>query len=433
MIKAITLDSGVRLVIDKIDTVQSAAVGVWVKNGAVDEPKKYAGISHFIEHMMFKGTSNRTAKQIAFDIDKIGGQINAFTGKEATCYYVKTTMGSIEKATDVIVDMLTNSLFEKAELDRERRVVCEEIKRSVDTPDDLAHEMIEDIVFKGRKIGNSILGTKTSLNRITSNVMRKYVAENYTTNNIVVSIAGNFDEDRMVEYFSDKFTTLMKSSSKSEFEAAGVEEETEREASSYSHVYKVGYKSVKKDIEQTHICLGTDGVSLLDEKYYPIAVLSNAMGGSMSSRLFQNIREQRGLAYSVYSMNQSFSNDGYYCIYAGVGQEYTEHAIEAIRGELLKLKDEGLTTGEIESSREQLRASYIFALESSAGRMFKNGKNLLLFDKIYEPEEVLDKIESVTSADIEKVTPSVCNFDDYSASVVSPNEIDARKMMKATS
>ena len=208
MITTKQLSSGVRIVLEQIPYVQSTAIGIWVRTGAVDESEKYAGISHFIEHMMFKGTARRSARQIAEDIDRIGGQINAFTGKEATCYYVKAVSSSYKKAADVIIDMLTSSLLDRQEMNKERQVICEEIKMTLDSPDDLAHDTITSLIFKGNPLGKSIIGTPTSLKRITHNVMEKYLREEYTRDNIVISVAGNFDEGDVCEYFDEKLLEL---------------------------------------------------------------------------------------------------------------------------------------------------------------------------------------------------------------------------------
>ena len=281
MVKTVKLDSGVRLVMEKIDYVRSVAIGIWVKAGACDEDKDNAGISHYIEHMMFKGTANRTAREIAADIDKIGGQINAFTGKEATCYYVKSTSEHYRESADVLVDMLTNTLLDPKDMKRERNVIREEIKMNADDPDDLAHETVTSLVFKGSPLGNSILGTYTSLGRISRPVMKNYIEKEYTRDSIVISVAGYFDEKEVTEYFNDKLLTLT-----AEKEPKKVE----------IPEYKPGYRCITKDIEQTHICMATKAISLYDDRYYALSILSNIMGGSMSSRLFQNIREEKGLA-----------------------------------------------------------------------------------------------------------------------------------------
>lgn len=410
-----TLNSGIRVVMEQIPYVQSVAFGIWVKTGAVDEEAKYAGISHFIEHMMFKGTENRTAKEIAADIDKIGGQINAFTGKEATCYYVKAISSNYQKAADVIIDMLSNSLLDKQEMNKERQVICEEIKMTQDAPDDLAHDTITSMVFKGKHLGNSIIGTPTSLKRITQNVMRSYFDREYTRSHIVISVAGNFDMDEIMAYLDDKLLCLAPS-----------KPEKEEKISEYVPSCKV----ITKEIEQSHLCLAVKGLSLSDSRYYAFAILNNIMGGSMSSRLFQNIREQKGLAYSVYSMAGYFQNDGYFNIYAGVSHDRIRDAVYGIRDELAVLAEEGVTVEELESSREQLKAAYIFGQENVSGRMFKNGKNVLMDNPILTAEEVIAGFNGVTLEDIEEIKKLICDFSKYSAVAVTRNKVNLKGIMR---
>lgn len=415
MVMTRVLPSGIRVVMEQIPYVQSVAFGVWVKAGACDEEAKYAGISHYIEHMMFKGTSHRTAREIAADIDKIGGQINAFTGKEATCYYVKAISSNYKKAADVIIDMLTDSLFDKKEMDKERQVICEEIKMTKDTPDDLAHDTITSMVFKGTPLGNSIIGTPTSLKRITRNVMQSYFSREYTRDSIVISVAGNFDADDLCGYLSDKFSNLAASKEKKE---CGEQE------------YRPSCKAIMKDIEQSHLCLAVKGLPLGDDRYYAFSILNNIMGGSMSSRLFQNIREQKGLAYSVYSMAGSFQKDGYFNIYAGVSHDRIREAVRGIRHELAVLEEKGITAEELSSSREQLKASYIFGQENVSGRMFKNGKNALMEVPILTAEEVISGFDSVTMEDIDSVKELICNFGNYSAALVTKHKTDLKGIME---
>ena len=415
MVKTVKLDSGVRLVLEKIDYVRSAAVGIWVKAGACCENRKNAGISHYIEHMMFKGTSNRTARQIAEDIDRIGGQINAFTGKEATCYYVKSTGENYKAASDVLIDMLTNTLLDPADMKKERDVIREEIRMNADDPDDLAHETVTSLVFKGSPLGNSILGTYTSLGRISGPVMKKYIDGEYTRDSIVISVAGNFDEEDAVQYFNDKLLTL---SEKKESVKPDIPE------------YVPGFRCITRDIEQAHLCMATKSISLDDDRYYAVSILNNIMGGSMSSRLFQNIREEKGLAYSVYSMLGCFSHDGYFNIYAGVNPERIDLAVEGILEELDSLERKGVTKEELDSSREQMKSSYIFGLENVSGRMFKNGKGTLLLDHIYSEDEVMAGFDSVTLDDIDMVKSLVSNPDNYSAAVVTKKPVNIRKMMR---
>ena len=415
MVVTRTLSSGIRMVMEQTSYVQSVAIGIWVKAGAVDEDPKYAGISHYIEHMMFKGTENRSAREIASDIDRIGGQINAFTGKEATCYYVKAIYSNYKQAADVICDMLSNSLFDKDEMKKERMVICEEIKMTQDAPDDLSHETVTSLVFKGDPLGKSIIGTPTSLNRISRNVMVDYVNREYTRDNIVISVAGNFDMDDVCAYFEEKLGNLAPSKAPKNQETV---------------LYTPSYKTITKDIEQSHLCMAVKGLSLDDDRYYAFSILNNVMGGSMSSRFFQNIREQKGLAYAVYSMQGNFSHDGYFNIYAGISHDKIKDAICGIKDELDVLARNGITGEELESSREQLKASYIFGQENVAGRMFKNGKNVLLGNRVKEAEEIIAGYDAVTMEDVEQVKYLICDVEKYSAALVTNRKVDLKRFMR---
>lgn len=409
------LDCGVRVVTEKINHVNSAAIGIWVRNGAVDEYKEVAGISHFIEHMMFKGTKKRSARQIAEDIDKIGGQMNAFTGKEATCYYVKSLNTHLFDGAEVLLDMLNESVFDSHEMTKERKVICEEIKMIEDQPDDLAQDKVMEMVFRGSPLGNSVIGTPTSLKKITRPVITEYKKKTYTRDSIVVSVAGNIDEEKIYAYLEDKFEKLLP--------------EKERAAMDIGQ-NAPDCKVIVKDIQQSHICMATKTIALDDPRYYSFAILNNVMGGSMSSRLFQNIREEKGLAYSVYSMNSAFSTSGFYTIYAGVSHDRIGMAIDGIKEELDKLDKYGVTEEELSMSKEQLKSSYIFGQENVASRMFTIGKNLLLLDKVYTAEEVLEGIDQVSLESIDQIKPMICDTDNYSAVCVTDKRVNLKRMIK---
>lgn len=410
------LNCGVRIVMEEIPYVQSVSVGIWVKAGSVDETAKNSGISHFIEHMLFKGTENRSAKKIAEDVDKIGGQINAFTGKEATCYYLKTLANNIDQAADILIDMFINSKFDEEEMEKEKRVVCEEIKMIEDSPEDDAHDIISELIFKGNPLAKSIIGTPKSLEGITRNTIKKYISEEYTRDNIVISVCGSLNPDHICELFDSKLTALSVEKTPKPFEEA---------------VYKPNYKVKIKDIEQSHICLGLKGLSLNDDRYYTLALLNNIMGGSMSSRLFQNIREEKGLAYSVYSMSSSFTQTGYFNIYAGVSHEKIKDALIGIQDELKLLKADGVTLEEMQTAKEQLKGSYIFSLENVNGRMFSIGKNMLLLNRIYTPEEVMASIDAVTPDDVREISEMVTDIHNYSGVLIGRNKVDLKKIIQS--
>lgn len=416
MVNIRKLNCGADVVMEHIPSVKSTCVGIWVKAGSVNENGKNYGISHFIEHMTFKGTPTRSARQIAEEIDRIGGQINAFTGKEATCYYVKTLDSNIEPAVEVLFDIFFHSSYDPVEMEREKQVVYEEINMHDDSPEDDVSDTFYEAVFKDHPLGTEILGTKEILATLTPEDLRKYVRENYTVDNVLVSVAGSFDEERILELFERYFRELS----------------TEKQQPvTYPDTYEPGFIFKERDIEQAHICMGVPGMRLEDDLYYARHVVNGILGGSMSSRLFQHIREEKGMAYSVYSYISSYTRDGFFSVYAGVGQDRLEETIGCIREELALLKKEGITEEEFFASKEQLKSSTIFGLESVSGRMASNGKTHLLLGRIYTPEETLDQISAVTMEEIVQAIEEITDLERYSASATGRNVIDLKKVIQA--
>lgn len=405
------LSCGVDVVMEQIPYVRSTSVGVWVKAGSVNENQSNYGISHFIEHMMFKGTASRSAKQIAEEIDMLGGQINAFTGKESTCYYVKTLDENIEKAVAVLFDILFHSVFDQEEMEKEKQVVYEEINMHDDTPEDDIHDVFYEAAFKDHPLGTPILGTKEHLASFTREDLKAYVADNYTTGNVVISVAGNFQRQRMMEVMEASFQELSV---------------RRQRPVQYAGEYKPSFLFKEKDIEQSHICMGVRGITLYDQLHYAYAVVSSILGGSMSSRLFQSIREERGLAYSVYSYLSAYTSDGTFSIYAGVGQDKLEETIDVIRKELALLKEKGITREEFQGAKEQLKSSYIFSMESVSGRMASNGKSQLLLGRVYTPEESLRQISDVSMEEIQRVIEAFTDIDRFSAGALGRNPVDLK-------
>lgn len=409
------LNCGTTVIMEKSERVQSAALGIWVRAGASDEWDEVSGVSHFIEHMMFKGTKNRTAKQIAEDVDKIGGVFNAFTGKEATCYYIKTLSPNICRGAEILLDMLTGSKFDQEEMDRERQVICEEIKMVKDTPDDDVYDTISELVAGGNPLGRSILGTPESLAGIDRSRLVDYRDQMYARDSIVVAVAGNFDEEAIEAIFEDRLTSLRDKKPKKEIQLKP---------------YQQSFNVKVRDIEQTHICLATPGIALDDPRYYAFVLLNSIFGGSMSSRLFQNIREQKGLAYSVCSMNLFSSYWGFFSIYAGVSPEKAEEALDAIHYELDTLRESGVTEEELAMAKEQMKSSYIFGLESVNSRMFSIGKNKLLLDRVYAEEEVLSSFDRVTREDIREVAEMIGDYSSYCGAAVTGKDFDLERIVK---
>ena len=415
MITIKKLNCGTTVIMEKSDRVQSAALGIWVKAGASDEWDDVSGVSHFIEHMMFKGTDNRTAKQIAEDVDKIGGVFNAFTGKEATCYYIKTLSSNIYAGAEILLDMLTGSRFDQEEMDKERKVICEEIKMVKDSPDDDVYDTISELVASGNPLGRSILGTPESLAGIDRAKLTAYYSEKYARDSIVIAVAGNFDEERIAELFESRLTSLREKKVTQDFTLKP---------------YRQSFDVKVRDIEQTHICLATPGISMADDKYYAFVLMNSIFGGSMSSRLFQNIREEKGLAYTVCSMNVFSSYTGFFSIYAGVAHDKAEATLDAVRHELEMLKKDGVTAEELSMAKEQVKSSYIFGLENINSRMFSIGKNKLLLDRVYSPEEVLSEFDKVTQDDIKQAAEMIGDYSSYCAASVTGTDFDLERLIK---
>lgn len=415
MVKTVKLKCGTTLIMDKTDYVQSAALGIWVRTGAADENDSVSGVSHYIEHMMFKGTDNRTAKEIASDVDKIGGMFNAFTGKEATCYYIKTLSSNIYAGAAILLDMLTGSRFDQEEMDKERKVICEEIKMVKDSPDDDVYDTISELVASGNPLGRSILGTPESLAGIDRAKLTAYYSEKYARDSIVIAVAGNFDEERIAELFESRLTSLREKKVTQDFTLKP---------------YRQSFDVKVRDIEQTHICLATPGISMADDKYYAFVLMNSIFGGSMSSRLFQNIREEKGLAYTVCSMNVFSSYTGFFSIYAGVAHDKAEATLDAVRHELEMLKKDGVTAEELSMAKEQVKSSYIFGLENINSRMFSIGKNKLLLDRVYSPEEVLSEFDKVTQDDIKQAAEMIGDYSSYCAASVTGTDFDLERLIK---
>lgn len=415
MIKIKKLNCGSTLITEQTDYVQSAAIGIWVKTGAINESDEISGISHFIEHMMYKGTETRSARDIANDFEKIGGLFNAATGKETTCFYVKTLSSYIYEATDILIDIVTNSKFDQEELDKERQVILEEIKTVNDTPDDIIFDTISELVNNGSPLRRSILGTPESLAKINRPEIVDYYSKRYSRDNIVIAVTGNFDEGKIEEIFEEKFLSINEHAPEMTFEIGP---------------YERGFDVDVRDIEQTNICLAVPGISMIDDKYYAFSLMNNIFGASMSSRLFQKIREEKGLAYTVASMNMFYSNSGFFNIFAGVAHDKIEEAIACIKDELKKLVEYGVTDDELAMAKVQMKSLYIFSKENINNRMMALGKNKLLYDRVFTPEEVMKGFDSVTREDILEAASMIGDWSKYSGAAVTGRDFDLKGLIE---
>lgn len=404
MYKKYTLDNGLRVVTEHIPFVKSISIGIWIETGTKNETALNNGASHFIEHMLFKGTTKRTAKDIAEAIDSVGGQINAFTSKECTCYYTKVLDSHYRLAIDLLSDMLFHSKFDPVEIDKERSVIMEEISMYEDAPEDLVHDLLTQTIFKDHSLGMPILGTKENLRAMNRDILLEYMKEYYVPDNTVISVAGNFDEKELISAIKEKFGDWNGSSIKN----------TSEEVIQYNfeHTFKA------KDVEQIHLCMGFKGVPLGRNELYSLMVVNNVLGGSMSSRLFQSIREEHGLAYSVYSYPSVYKNGGLLAIYAGMNPQQFEEVSNLIYKELENISKNGLTKEELFKSKEQLKGNYILGLESTSSRMSSIGKSELLLNRIYSPKEIIQLIDSIKMKDIQDVIEKVIDLKNVAAAII---------------
>ena len=401
MIKQHLLPNGTRLIFEKMEHVRSVAMGVWVDTGSVRETAENAGASHLIEHMVFKGTERRDAEQIAIEMDAIGGNINAYTSKENTCFYAKVLDEHLDVVSDVLSDITFHSVFDPEELKKEQGVVLEEILMNEDSPEDLSGEESNMLFFGDEALASPILGSRESVRAFTRESLLAYKNEFYVPNNIVISVAGNFEEQALI----DSVTKW--------FDIPASPRATEPILQRFPGGKRE--KLVEKDVEQVHICMTLPGFARDSEGQYPLAVLSNIFGGSMSSRLFQSIREKLGLAYSVYSYPTSYTGTGTLTLYAGTGEKQAKEVLNRMMDEMERIRKEGITKEEFNRSRDQLKGSYLLGMESSSARMNALGKTLLLQKREYSEQETLRRIECVTMDDIERILP-VC-FDRSNASI----------------
>lgn len=401
-----TLSNGIRVVADKIDYLRSVSVGVWVGNGSRYEKAEENGISHFIEHMVFKGSSKRTAAQIADAIDSVGGQINAFTAREYTCFYTKTLDEHSELAMDVLSDMIFAPMLDPRDMELEKNVVYEEISIDEDDTEELVYDHYCAAVWKDTPMGRPVLGTRDTLAKMTPDTLRAYMRSHYTTKNIVISAAGNFGDDffdMLEKYFGGYDVSI----DAPEMPAAE---------------FKQGSVWHRKDVEQAQLIMGFRGIDSMDEAAYSLLVFNNVFGCGISSRLFQTIREREGLVYSVSSGHSAYIGTGSFDIEAGMNPSNLGRVCELIMKEVRRIKAEKLTYDEVARSKEMLKGNYILSSESTGERMQSTGRSLLLGKPVYTQEDVLRKIESVSIDSVAEIIDRVTDEKTLSWAVVSPED-----------
>jgi predicted Zn-dependent peptidase len=411
------LSNKITVVMEVQPYLQSAAFGVWVKVGSSDENESNNGIAHIIEHMLFKGTKNRNAKQIADEMARIGGNMNAFTSKECTSYYATTLSEHLPIAIDIIADMLNNSLIDEKALKKEKGVIIEEIDMYDDSPEDLVHEMLQQRVWKNHPLGYMISGTKKIVRKITREQILDFINTYYVGENIIISVAGKFNEEDILKLLEDKFGVLK-----------------EKSSNVVINTGKPQYNRVvckrDKDIEQLHLNIAFDCISYLSEERYILSILNSIFGGSINSRLFQNIRENSGLTYSIYSYGSSYRETGLFHIYAAMNPSQTMTVIKKIHQIIADIKKKGVTAEELSMTKEQIKTELILGNESAKSRMNSNGKSMLNRGRIIPMEELIDNLEKVSLSNAKDFANKYFNLQNASISLVGNlKEIDIKSFV----
>lgn len=412
--KTTKLSNGINVVYESIESVRSITLGIWVKNGSAHEPVKLNGISHFIEHMLFKGTINRTATEIANEMDSIAAQMNAFTTKEATCYHFRVLDTHFEKALDIFSDMFFNSLYDEKELEKERTVIFEEINMYDDDPEDLSFESLARKVYNGSSYGKSILGAKENLSSFNHNTFIDYIKEVYCVENIYLSVSGNFEVDYLIDEL-EKYFGQYKNSNKPNIELE-------------APIAKLEKIKIAKEIEQVHLNMQFESIGYMHHKTYALSVFNTYFGGSMSSVLFQKIREEKGYAYSVFSQPQTFASFGSFNIYSGLNKENINNVIEIVNEEIANFRRNKFSDEKLNVLKEQFKSSFIMAQENTNNRMLSNGRNFVLRNRLLSPDEVISRIDNIKMDDVVEVCDIVFSKP-YSISLVgNVDSIDIEKI-----
>jgi len=380
------LPNGLTVISEQMQHLRSVSIGVWVKTGSRDEDPRSNGISHFIEHMLFKGSANRSAEDIARQVDSIGGNMDAFTAKECICFNMKVVDEHLPVAIDILSDLVLNPLFKEEDIAREKGVILEEIKMDEDSPDYLVHEIFTQSFFKDHPLGKPILGTRDTVKKFERSSVLDFYKQCFTPENIVVSAAGNLEHKKFVDLVKRHFAQLKPT-------------KTNRKSRRPETASRIMLRN-KKSLEQVQICMGVPSYPIAHEKRYASYILNSLLGGGMSSRLFQNIRERQGLAYAIYSDLSPYRDTGCLCVYAGTSRESAGKVVQSVVRELFRLKSETVSAEELRRSKDQLKGSLMLSLESSTSRMSNLARQEMYFDHFFTLDELIERIEAVSADDL---------------------------------
>jgi len=410
-----SLCNGIPIVMERMEGIRSVSIGIWVKAGSRHEPENLRGISHFLEHMFFRGTAKRTSQEIAIEIDSLGGELNAFTTKEFTVFYARVLDDYACVAIDILTDMLTHSLFHESDIEKEKAIVTDEIKGIEDTPDEYIYDIYDETIWGSTGLGQNILGSVDVISTFSREHLLSYIEHAYCSDNIVISAAGNFDPQKIIDHFNASICLLQKKDRK-----YPINLKTE-----FKNQLRIHYK----ELSEVHICLGFKSLSMAHEKRYPLYLLNAIAGSGMSSRLFQEIREKRGLAYSIYSFLSSYHDTGIFGVYVGTRQERVVNVLELILKEVFQMRH-SITDEELTRAKEQLKGNMLLAMESSIHCMNNIAKQEIYMDRYYPVAEVIEAIENVSLKDIVDVTDTIIKEDCFGLTILGPFRQGASQLLE---
>jgi predicted Zn-dependent peptidase len=412
MIKTAYLENGICVVGEENNYVRTVSIGIWIKNGSIDEKLSNNGISHFIEHMLFKGTAKRSSRDIADEMAQVGGRINAFTSKEYMCYYAHIIDSHFDVALDVLSDMICHSKFSPEEIEKEKGVILDELKMCQDTPEDIINDKLQNAIWEGHPVSYDILGSEANIEAFERDEIKDYLSHHYVSDNMVISVVGKIDFDRVVSKLNKSFSSIKKSK--------GAKRDT-------LVPYKKSIVTKNKDIEQTHIILSLPTISYESEESYTLNVLNTLIGSGMNSRLFQSIREEKGLVYSIYSYIETYKHGGLFNIYGASSPDKIPEVVTGIRAELDKILKKGFNNKELGRTKEQIKSNMIIGLENMDARMSSYGKSKLVLDRIKSQDEIINGINNVTTEKLLEFANNLFDYKNMSVSLVgklSDNNIE---------
>ncbi len=401
-----SLPNGLRILTERMPQIRSASLGFWVGVGSRDEPLEISGISHFLEHLLFKGTARRSAREIAEAFDSLGGELNAFSAKEYTCYYAKVLDDYLEPAIEIMSDMIRNSLFRPADIDAERKVILEEISMHEDSPDDLIHDLFASTLWEAHPLGQGVLGHANIIKALNQEDLTGYFGRNYSPPNMVLAVAGSVDHDKFVDL-------VIKHFGQEEWGGKQERHQVLPEVHPQTAVYR-------RPTEQAHVVLGTLGLPSRHPDRFALAVLDNILGGGMSSRLFQKIREEKALAYSVFSYHSMFIETGLMAVYAGTNPENVDNVISLIGQEIKQILSSGITAAELARSKGHIKGNLVLGLEDSGGRMTRIGKSELVQGEILSLDELIERIDAVSRVKVKELAEEIFGKNPLVLTVIGP-------------